>query len=78
MSSSANSKGEHLLHGALVRPRRCRVSGSSLRVLVVPCKDGSDACRDVALLLDESWGAPERPTCEAGPSGSHQHSEEGP
>ncbi|CAL5225438.1 g8256 [Coccomyxa viridis] len=38
--------------------------------------------RDVALLLDESWGAHARPAneeqSEAGPSSLHNHSEEGP
>ena len=28
--------------------------------------------RDVALLLDESWGAPVHASSEAGPSGLHE------
>ena len=38
----------------------------------------SHACRDVALLLDENWGAPGLPADEAGPSGLHQRSNKGP
>ncbi len=46
------------------------------------CDGVLHACRDVALLLDESWGAHARPAneeqSEAGPSSLHNHSEEGP
>ena len=46
------------------------------------CKGILHACRDIALLLDESWGAHARPAseeqAEAGPSGLDDHSEEGP